>query len=38
MEYKDDKIIKAVDYMDVLGFVIQLGGKVELPGGVIIGK
>ena len=38
MEYKDGKIIKAVDYMDVLGFVIQLGGKVELPGGVIIGE
>ena len=37
-EFKDGKIQKAADYMDVLGFVIQLGSKVELPGGVIIGE
>lgn len=36
LEFKDGKISKASDYMDVLGFVIQLGSKVELPGGVII--
>jgi len=37
-EFKDGKIQNAADYMDVLGFVIQLGSKVELPGGVIIGE
>ena len=37
-EFKDGKIQKAADYMDVLGFVIQLGSKVELPGGVSIGE
>jgi steroid delta-isomerase-like uncharacterized protein len=38
VEFKDGKIQKAADYMDVLGFVIQLGSKIELPGGVIIGE
>ena len=38
VEFKDGKIAKASDYMDVLGFVIQLGSKVELPGGVVIGE
>ena len=37
-EFKEGKIQKATDYMDVLGFVIQLGSKVELPGGVTIGE
>ena len=37
-EFNDGKIQKAADYMDVLGFVIQLGSKVELPGGVVIGE
>ncbi len=36
IEVNNDKIIKASDYMDVLGFVIQLGSKVELPGGMVI--
>ena len=34
---KGNLIIKTTDYLDALGFVIQLGSKVELPGGVIIG-
>lgn len=38
LEFDKQKIIKASDYMDVLGFVIQLGSKVELPGGVVIGE
>lgn len=37
-EFNGGKIQKAADYMDVLGFVIQLGSKVELPGGVVIGE
>jgi len=37
IEVKDGKIEMASDYMDVLGFVMQLGSKVELPGGVVIG-
>lgn len=36
IEVNNDKIVKASDYMDVLGFVIQLGSKVELPGGAVI--
>lgn len=38
IKFSDDKIITAKDYMDVLGFVLQLGSKIELPGGVIINK
>ncbi|TBW29982.1 nuclear transport factor 2 family protein [Gramella sp. KN1008] len=38
VEFNEGKIQKASDYMDVLGFVIPLGSKVELPGGVIIGN
>ena len=37
IETKDDLIIKATDYLDALGFVLQLGSKVELPGGIVIG-
>ena len=37
IETKDGLIIKATDYLDALGFVLQLGSKVELPGGVTIG-
>ena len=36
IEVKDGKIEQATDYMDVLGFVMQLGSKLELPGGVVI--
>ena len=36
-EFKEDKIFKATDYLDAFGFVLQLGSKVELPGGVVIG-
>jgi len=38
LEFKDEKIEKASDYMDVLGFVMQLGSKLELPGGIVIGE
>ena len=38
VEVADGKIIRAADYMDVLGFILQLGSFVELPGGVVIGK
>ena len=38
IEVRDGKIGKASDYMDVLGFVIQLGSKIELPGGIVIGE
>ena len=36
VELHDGKIGRAVDYIDVLGFVVQLGGRVELPGGNIL--
>jgi steroid delta-isomerase-like uncharacterized protein len=38
VESRDGKIARAVDYIDVLGFVVQLGGRVELPGGIIISQ
>jgi ketosteroid isomerase-like protein len=36
IELRDGRIARAADYIDVLGFVVQLGGRVELPGGVVI--
>jgi len=36
VEMKGDKITRAADYLDILGFVVQLGARVELPGGVVI--
>ena len=33
---RDGRITRAADYIDVLGFVVQLGSRVELPGGVVI--
>lgn len=33
---RNGRIARAADYMDVLGFVIQLGAHVELPGGVVV--
>lgn len=36
IELRDGRIARAVDYIDVLGFVVQLGARVELPGGVVI--
>ena len=36
VELREGRIARAADYLDVLGFVIQLGGRVELPGGVVI--
>jgi steroid delta-isomerase-like uncharacterized protein len=38
LEFDEGKIKKASDYMDVLGFVMQLGSKLELPGGKTIGE
>lgn len=38
VELRDGRISRAADYLDVLGFVVQLGARVELPGGVIIGE
>jgi steroid delta-isomerase-like uncharacterized protein len=37
IELRDGRIARAADYIDVLGFVVQLGGRVELPGGAVIG-
>jgi len=36
VELRGDRIARAADYMDVLGFVVQLGSRVKLPGGVVI--
>jgi len=32
----DGRIARAADYIDVLSFVLQLGARVELPGGVTV--
>lgn len=36
VEVTAGKISRAADYMDVLGFVLQIGASVELPGGVTL--
>ncbi|MBM4093897.1 MAG: hypothetical protein FJ276_31500 [Planctomycetes bacterium] len=36
VELRDGRIARAADYIDVLGFVVQLGSRIELPGGVVI--
>ena len=36
IKVEDGLITKATDYLDVLGFVLQLGARVELPGGVVL--
>jgi steroid delta-isomerase-like uncharacterized protein len=36
VEIRDGRIRRAADYLDVLGFVLQLGARVELPGGALI--
>jgi steroid delta-isomerase-like uncharacterized protein len=36
VELREGKIARAADYLDVLGLVVQLGGRVELPGGAVI--
>lgn len=33
VELRDGRIARAADYLDALGFVLQLGSTVELPGG-----
>jgi len=33
VEVRDGRIHRAADYIDVLGFVLQLGARVTLPGG-----
>jgi len=30
------RIVRAADYLDALGFVLQLGSRVELPGGTVL--
>lgn len=37
VEVRGGRIIRAADYMDVLGFVLQLGATVTLPGGTTLG-
>ncbi|MGE0352141.1 MAG: nuclear transport factor 2 family protein [Gemmatimonadales bacterium] len=37
VEVADGRIVRAADYLDTLGFLLQLGAKVELPGGVTLG-
>lgn len=37
VEVRDGRITRAADYLDALGFVIQLGATVTLPGGTILG-
>ena len=34
---RNGRIVRAADYIDVLSFVLQLGGRVELPGGTVLG-
>jgi hypothetical protein len=34
IEVADGMIVRAADYIDTLGFVLQLGATLELPGGV----
>ena len=36
VEVRQGKIVRAADYMDTLGFVLQLGGEVALPGEVVL--
>ncbi|MCB2112601.1 MAG: nuclear transport factor 2 family protein [Parvularculaceae bacterium] len=37
VETENGRITRAADYLDALGFVLQLGAGVDLPGGVRIG-
>jgi ketosteroid isomerase-like protein len=37
VEVRNGRITRAADYMDVLGFVLQLGAGVDLPGGAHLG-
>jgi steroid delta-isomerase-like uncharacterized protein len=37
VEVENGLIHKATDYMNVLDFVVQLGARLELPGGVVLG-
>ncbi|KAB2840985.1 MAG: nuclear transport factor 2 family protein, partial [Burkholderiales bacterium] len=36
IELREGRIARAADYLDVLGFVLALGARVELPGGVVL--
>jgi len=36
VELQEGRIARAADYLDVLGSVVQLGARVELPGGMVI--
>jgi len=35
IELRDGRIVRAADYLDTLGFVLQLGARVALPSGVV---
>jgi ketosteroid isomerase-like protein len=36
IELRDGRIIRAADYIDTAPLLLQLGGRIELPGGVVI--
>ena len=36
IELEDGRIIRAADYTDTTPLMLQLGGRIELPGGVVI--
>ena len=36
IEIEDGRIIRAADYTDTTPLMLQLGGRIELPGGVVI--
>jgi ketosteroid isomerase-like protein len=36
VEVRDGRIVRAADDLDALGFVLSLGGRVELPGGKVL--
>ena len=36
IELRDGRIIRAADYTDTAPLMLQLGGRIELPGGVVI--
>jgi len=38
IQTRNGKIVRAADYLDALGFVLQLGATVELPGGTKLGE
>jgi len=37
VEVSEGKAVRAVDYIQVVPLMLQLGGRIELPGGVVLG-